>query len=287
MFVGLPVSAILYFVFARSIDVEAETRIAEREAEGSSASRGSTSCPPPRRDRRVRRRARRSASGASRRWSCVDQALATIEARTPRSTRSRSSSPSEALATARDDRAGPATGRWPASRSRSRTTSGCAARRRRTARSRCATSSPTRTAPASRGCATPARSSSARPTTPSSATAGSPTTRSTGSPATRATSSRTPGGSSGGSARGGRGRHGAVRARDRRRRLDPDPASFCGIAGLKPTFGLVPKLPGFRGWPTPLGRRPARPHRARPGADAAGHGRRRARRRPHLARPAA
>src|SRR4051812_41073866 len=33
MFVGLPVSAILYYVLARSIDVEAETRIAEREAE--------------------------------------------------------------------------------------------------------------------------------------------------------------------------------------------------------------------------------------------------------------
>jgi NCS1 family nucleobase:cation symporter-1 len=33
MFIGLPVSAILYYVFARSIDVEGETRIAEREAE--------------------------------------------------------------------------------------------------------------------------------------------------------------------------------------------------------------------------------------------------------------
>ena len=28
------------------------------------------------------------------------------------------------------------------------------------------------------------------------------------------------------------------------------PSAFCGVAGHKPTFGLVPKLPGFRGWPT-------------------------------------
>jgi Asp-tRNA(Asn)/Glu-tRNA(Gln) amidotransferase A subunit family amidase len=28
------------------------------------------------------------------------------------------------------------------------------------------------------------------------------------------------------------------------------PSAFCGTYGLKPTFGLVPKLPGFRGWPT-------------------------------------
>ena len=37
------------------------------------------------------------------------------------------------------------------------------------------------------------------------------------------------------------------------------PSAFCGVAGHKPSFGLVPKLPGFRGWPTlsvdgPLGR---------------------------------
>ncbi|WP_375504301.1 amidase [uncultured Jatrophihabitans sp.] len=28
------------------------------------------------------------------------------------------------------------------------------------------------------------------------------------------------------------------------------PSAFCGTYGIKPSFGLVPKLPGFRGWPT-------------------------------------
>jgi Asp-tRNA(Asn)/Glu-tRNA(Gln) amidotransferase A subunit family amidase len=28
------------------------------------------------------------------------------------------------------------------------------------------------------------------------------------------------------------------------------PSAFCGVYGLKPTFGLVPKMPGFRGWAT-------------------------------------
>ena len=28
------------------------------------------------------------------------------------------------------------------------------------------------------------------------------------------------------------------------------PSAFCGVVGHKPTFGLVPKMPGFRGWPT-------------------------------------
>ncbi len=61
---------------------------------------------------------------------------------------------------------------------------------------------------------------------------------------------RTPGGSSGGA--GASVAYGATPVA-----LGTDgggsiriPAAFCGVVGHKPTFGLVPKLPGFRGWPT-------------------------------------
>jgi Asp-tRNA(Asn)/Glu-tRNA(Gln) amidotransferase A subunit family amidase len=62
--------------------------------------------------------------------------------------------------------------------------------------------------------------------------------------------SRTPGGSSGGA--GASVAYGATPIA-----LGTDgggsiriPAAFCGVVGHKPTFGLVPKLPGFRGWPS-------------------------------------
>jgi Asp-tRNA(Asn)/Glu-tRNA(Gln) amidotransferase A subunit family amidase len=60
--------------------------------------------------------------------------------------------------------------------------------------------------------------------------------------------SRTPGGSSGGAAA-------SVAAGLTHLALGTDgggsiriPASFCGVVGHKPTFGLVPKEPGFKGW---------------------------------------
>ena len=109
---------------------------------------------------------------------------------------------------------------------------------------------PTVDAGRSPGSRRPARWSSARPTTRSSATAATPTTTCSGLTRNPWSLDRTPGGSSGGA--GASVAYGATPIA-----LGTDgggsiriPAAFCGVVGHKPTFGLVPKMPGFRGWPT-------------------------------------
>jgi len=111
------------------------------------------------------------------------------------------------------------------------------------------TSSPTPTACASNGSCLPARSSSVR-NNPEFCYRGITENDLYGTTRNPHDPTRTTGGSSGGAAASvasamvplavGTDGGGSIRI----------PSAFCGTYGLKPTFGLVPKLPGFRGWPT-------------------------------------
>jgi aspartyl-tRNA(Asn)/glutamyl-tRNA(Gln) amidotransferase subunit A len=60
----------------------------------------------------------------------------------------------------------------------------------------------------------------------------------------------TPGGSSGGAGAAVAGGLGPVAVGTDSGGSIRIPASFCGIYGLKPSFGRVPQFPGFRGWET-------------------------------------
>ena len=137
-----------------------------------------------------------------------------------------------------------ATSRWPACRSPSRTTSarvGCARPpRRKSSRPSCRRTTP----PLSRGSKRPARSSSAKPTATSSRWDRRPRTRRSARTRNPWALDRIPGGSSGGSAVGRRGGHGAAGAGLRYRRLDPPAggAVRCGRpqAYLRPRIALRP-----------------------------------------------
>ena len=116
------------------------------------------------------------------------------------------------------------------------------------------------------GCARPARSSSARRCCRSWRSAASPSRRPRASRRNPWDPQRTPGGSSGGSRRGGRRRPGPDRLGLRRRRLDPHPGRL--LRPLRPQAAARPGLAGARprALERALGQRLRQPHRARHGA---------------------
>ena len=143
LFIGLPVAGVLYWVLCRSIDVAAETRRGRGRGEGARGGRarapravmgpGPTPGPPP----------RRSAPGPRPRRDVVAAALARIAAADGELNAFTVVTRDAALATGgRGRRRVASAARWPASRSRSRTTSGWPGCRPPTARGRCATSGP-------------------------------------------------------------------------------------------------------------------------------------------------
>ena len=126
-------------------------------------------------------------------------------------------------------------GRCTACRWRSRTSS-----TRPTSRpSRAASSMPAggrcTTPRSSPGCGRPARSCSARRSPPSSPASRPGKTRNPHD------LERTPGGSSSGSAAAVAAGDGAIGDRQPDQRLGHPPASFCGVVGFKPSYGLIPR----------------------------------------------
>ena len=192
------------------------------------------------RDVRVRSGPARSAADV-----CRDALDAHRRARTRSCTPSTRSSAERALARAAGDRSrsaiAGATRRWPACRSRSRTTSARAASGRPPRRACSSTIVPPYDATVGRAArGAPAPSSSARPTATSSRWARRPRTRRSARRAIRGRSIAFPAASSGGSAVGGRGGHGAARARLGHRRIDP-PAGRA-LRRRRPQADLRPRV---------------------------------------------